>query len=290
MKVKKEVSVLVFSIIIFSLFASAYGLFSTQGPGQHEFESIHGETVSIYGKGLYRNESVTMAAQAKGQDIVTLLFGIPLLIISIILARKDLIKGRLLLAGTLGYFLYTYASYSFLAMYNPLFLIYVVLFSTSFFAFTLTMMSFDIEKLGLYFKAKTPVKFLGSFLIFLGFSIGLLWLGRIMNPLMSGIAPPELGHYTTLVIQALDLGFVVPVAILAGILLIRRKPFGYLLASVIIIKGITMLTAITAMAIGMIRAGEPIVIMELILFPAFNLVTIFAMYLIMKNVQEPEVN
>lgn len=289
MRYQKSISVLVISIIVLSLVAAGYGVLSHQGSGRYEFKSIHGEMVPIYGRGLYQFESVTMAAQAKAQDIVTVFLGIPLLIISLNLTRKGLLKGRLLLAGTLGYFLYTYASYSFLAMYNPMFLIYVILLSTSFFAFTLMMMSFDLKKLSSRFQPKTPVKFIGYFLIFLAIIIALMWLGRIVNPLRAGIVPAELGHYTTLVIQALDFAFVVPAAMLAGLLILRKKPFGYLLASVVIIKGITMLTAITAMIIGMISAGEQVVMMEVVIFPLFNIITILAMFFLLKNVQEAEI-
>lgn len=289
MRYKKSISFLVFSIIILSLIAAGYGILSNQGPGGYDFKSIHGEVVPIYGQGLYQYESVSMASQAKAQDIVTIFLGVPLLIISLFWARKGLIKGRLLLVGTLGYFLYAYASYSFLAMYNQFFLIYVVLLSVSFFAFTLTMLSFDLEKLGRHFKPKTPVKFLGYFLIFLSVTITLMWLGRIINPLISGIIPAELGHYTTLVIQALDLAFVVPAAMLAGLLVLRKKPFGYLLASVVIIKGITMLTAISAMIIGMISAGAHVATMEVIIFPLFNIITIYTMFILLKNVEEIKV-
>lgn len=288
MRYQKSISVLVISIIVLSLVAAGYGILSHQGSGRYEFKSIHGEMVPIYGRGLYQFESVTMAAQAKAQDIVTIFLGIPLLIISLSLTKRGLLKGRLLLAGTLGYFLYTYASYSFLAMYNPMFLIYVILLSTSFFAFTLTMMSFDLKRLCSRFQPKTPIKFIGYFLIFLAIIIALMWLGRIVNPLRAGIVPAELGHYTTLVIQALDFAFVVPAAMLAGLLVLRKKPFGYLLASVVIIKGITMLTAISAMIIGMISAGEPVAMMEVVVFPIFNIITILAMFFLLKNVQEAE--
>ena len=287
MRFKKTVSLLVLCIIVLSLAASVYGVFSNQGPGQYEFKSLHGQAVKIYGKGLYRYDSVSTAVQAIAQDKVTLFLGIPLLTVSLFLSRKGLLKGRLLLAGTLGYFLYTYASYSFLSMYNPLFLIYVMLLSVSFFAFTLTMMSFDMEKLGLCFNRKLPVKFLGGFLLFVATAIAAMWLGRIVPPLMNGTVPAELEHYTTLVIQALDLGFVVPVAILSGALVIRRNAFGYLLASVVMVKGITMLTAITAMIIGMATAGVKVGYAEMILFPLFNIVAIYCTVLIMKGIREP---
>ena len=85
--------------------------------------------MDIYGKGLYYNDSVSVASQGRAQDIVTLTVGIPFLIVSLIFANKRSLRGKLLLTGALGYFLYTYMSYSFLAMYNNFFLIYIMMIS-----------------------------------------------------------------------------------------------------------------------------------------------------------------
>lgn len=286
MKFNKTISLLVFCIIILSLVAALIGILSYKNSGENEFKSINGETVELYGKGIYKHDSISMVAQGKAQDVITVLLGIPLLMISLYLSCKGLLKGRLLLAGTLGYFLYTYISYVFLWMYNSFFLVYIIIMSASFFAFTLTIMSFDIENLGSYFHKKLPVKFIGGFQIFFSIAIGMLWLGRIVPPLMNDTFPVGLEHYTTLVIQGLDLGFIVPLAFLSGVLIIKRKPFGYLLSSVIIMKGITMGTAITAMIIGMAYAGVSISLVEIIMFPAITLVIIYCLILILKNINE----
>lgn len=99
----------------------------------------------MYGSGIYKNDSLSAAAQAIAQDGVTLVVGIPLLLVSLLLSLRGTIRGRLLLAGALGYFTYTYASYCFLAMYNDLFLVYVLLFSGSLFAFILVFRSVERE-------------------------------------------------------------------------------------------------------------------------------------------------
>lgn len=284
---KKSISVLVIIITILSLTASAYGVFSSQSQNKHEFKSIYGETIQLHDKGLYQNDSVSIASQGISQDVVTMVICIPLLLISLYLFRKGLIKGRLLLAGTLGYFLYTYTSYTFLWMYNSFFLVYVVLMSASLFAFILTMMSFDLKKLDLCFSQKTPVKFLAGFLFFLAAALGFMWLGIIVPPLLKGTVPQALEHYTTLVIQAMDLGFVVPTAILSGVLILKRKPIGYLLTSVITIKGLSMATALTAMIIGQILAGVEVSFVTVILFSIINILIIYCMVLLMKNIKEP---
>jgi hypothetical protein len=266
--------------------AASYAIFSNPGTGQYEYKSIFGETVPIYGKGLYKHDSVSMAAQAIAQDYVTLFLGVPLLIISLYLSRKGRVKGHLLLTGTLGYFLYTYTSYSFLSMYNSLFLVYVILMSASFFAFTLAMMSFEISKLPLFFTDKLPVKLIGSFLLFGSFVFGMMWLGKIIKPLMNDTPPEGIEHYTSLVIQALDLGFVVPIGTISGILLMKRKPLGYLLGPVIIIKDITLLTALTAMVLLQIQKGVQVSIAVVLLVLILNIIIVFLLVLILKNVKE----
>jgi hypothetical protein len=286
MKYQKPISLLVSFIILCSIVATSYGIFSNQGQGESEYKSIFGETVSIYGKGLYRHESAQIASQAIAQDVVTLFLGIPLLLFSLYLARKGLLKGRLLLTGTLGYFLYTYVSYSFLSMYNSFFLLYVFLMSASLFAFILAMMSFDIQTLPKYFNEKLPVTFIGSFLLVVSFVFAFMWLGKIVPSLMKDTPPVGLEHYTTLVIQAMDLGFVIPASILAGIWLMKRKPFGFLLASVMIIKEITLLTALSAMMVFQMLAGIKGLSVMLAIVILFNLIVIYCMYLFTKNIKE----
>ena len=287
MKFKNVISVLVMVIAILALGACAYGVFSGGGPGSYEFLSINGENVQIYGKGLYQKDSISIATQGIAQDIVTMVLGIPLLLIALYSYRRDSLKGRLLLTGTIGYFLYTYASYCFVWMYNSFFLIYVALMSASFFAFVLTMMSFDIENLRACFKEELPVKRLGGFSILFGVMIALMWIGKIVPALLQGTLPAGLDHYPTLIIQALDLGFIVPAAILSGILLMKKRPFGYLLSSIIYMKGITMATAVTAMLFGQMMAGLKVGAAEILIFPLINIGIIYCMYQIVSGINEP---
>lgn len=286
MKYRKTVSILVICIVLFSLISCMAGLFSIGGVGVHEFKTINNEVVKIYGSGIYKNDSVAIAAQGKASDFVTIVMGIPLLAVSLYFACKGSFRGRILLTGTLGYFLYTYMSYTFLWMYNRLFIIYVLLMSLSLYAFILCMMSFDMENIKSYFHKKLPVKFLGGFQIFIAFTIGMLWLGKLAPSIFQGKVPVGLEQYTTLVIQGMDLGIVVPAAFLSGILLIKRKPFGYLLSSVIIIKGITMLSSISAMIINQALNSVSMGAAEVIIFPFFNIIAIICLVILLKNIEE----
>lgn len=286
MKNQKIVKYLVITILILATFTSLIGLLSNKGSGSYEHTSINGEIVEIYGKGIFKNDSVSVVAQGKASDLVTLFLAIPILAFATIYALKGSLRARVLLTGTLGYFLYTYMSYSFLWNYNPLFIVYVILMSTSMFAFILSLMSFDVEKIPSMFKEKLPIRFLAGFQFFIALMLGLLWLGKISSSIFSEAIPVGLEHYTTLVIQAMDLGFIVPIAVISGVLLLKRKPFGYLFTSIIIIKAITMLTSITAMIINSYLSGVVVNPIEVLVFSAFNLLAIIAFIILIKNTNE----
>lgn len=276
-------NLLVFSIIGIALIVTIYGVFSSKIVFENRtFKTIDGETVALYGKGLYYKDSVSGASQAKAQDIVTLVVGIPFLAISLLLSNKNSLRGKFLLTGTVGYFLYTYTSYSFLTMYNKFFLLYVALMSLSFFCFIINITSNELKELEKHFRQEFPKKYIGISTIIIGIFIGILWLGTILPSI--GKATAELEHYTTLVIQAMDLGLIVPVAILSGILLLRNKSLGYLLSTVIIIKGVTLLLAIVMMIILMKISGVNVSIVEIILFPILTIVCIINSLIIFKNV------
>jgi len=285
MKQTKVISILVFCIAAISAVAAAIGIFSNQGPGSYQYESIRGQAVTIYGKGLYQHMSAEVAIQGIAQDYVTLFIGVPLLLISLFGARKGSVKGRFLLAGTLGYFLLTYLFYLAMGMYNPLFLAYSFLMGASFFAFTITMLSFDVKKLPVYFRENTPVKFAGGFLIFNAFAIAFLWLSIVIPPLINGsIYPKELEHYTTLIVQGMDLGLLLPLSVVSGTLLIWKKPSGYLLGPVYFIFLSLLMAALVAKIIAMGLQGYNI-IPVIFIIPTFNLISIICSVLLLKKIK-----
>lgn len=288
MKHRRSISFLTLIVIALSIVASAAGLFSgsrVEIEGKAPvYTSIRGEQIELYGSGIYKDDSLSAASQAIAQDGVTLFVGVPLLLISLLMSLRGRSRGRLLLAGMLGYFTYTYGSYSFMAMYNNLFLVYVMLFSAGLFAFILVFRS--LERDGVSFSTQLPARSIGFILLLIAFLIIMLWLGRIAGAWQQGAMPEGLEHYSTLVIQAMDLAVLLPVMVLTGVLLIRRQSFGYLLAAVVLVKTATLLTSISSMIIGMLRAGVHVSMAELILFPVFNLLVIGCLILVLRNTQE----
>ena len=289
MKIKKELLVISILILILAALAAGTGVF-WQGEGEsYTIQSQHGEAIKIQGHGLYKNDSVSYAAQAVAQDWVTLLLALPMLLISLILAARGSLRGKLLLTGTLGYLLYTYTSYVFLVSFNQFFLMFVALFSLCLFGFILAFTSINAETLKKHFSASAPRIPAAVFFFILAAFLLFSWLSRILPATLAEGIPVGLESYTTLVIQALDLGLVVPIAIFSGILLLRRKPLGYLLGSVVMIKGFGMFMAIFAMILAMIKAGVSVAVFEVLLFPALGLINAVLVFLMLKSLQEKPV-
>ena len=285
MKTSKTLIVLSYLIVLLALLAAGAGVFYQGGGASYEVTSLRGEKVLIYGHGVYHYDPLSMAVQGIAQDAVTLVLGIPLLLVSLYLYRQGRLRGQLLLTGTLAYFLYTYTSLAFGAAFNPLFLVYVALFSLSLFAFIIAMLSVDVRALPWHFTEKLPRRAISIFMFAGGGFLLLAWLGRIV-PGMSGGIPAGLLTNTTLFIQVMDLGLIVPLMVLSGILLLRRHPLGYLLASVALIKFMTMGVALVAMIIGQLLAGELVPMVEATIFVVMAAASICMAFLLMRDLHE----
>ena len=267
-----------------SFICTSIGIFSGGGPGPFTFTSIRHNTVTIFGKGVYQHMSAEVAPQGIAQDYITLFLGIPLLMVSFWVSRRGSIRGKFILAGVLGYFLVTYLFYLVMAMYNYLFLGYVILLGASFFAFLMVLSSFELSELSKFISNETPVKSIGGFLIFVSLSIAFLWLSIVIPPLLNGtLIPKEVEHYTTLIVQGLDLAILLPSAFIIGILFRSRNPLGLLLAPVYFIFLSILMTALTAKVIAMWSLGYNVVPVIFII-PSFNLVTILCTVIILKNI------
>jgi len=271
---KKTITVLVILMALLSGIAAASGIFTHNGPGPYSHESIRGETVEIYGKGIYQQMSADVAIQGIAQDYITLFIAIPVLLISLLSARRGSLRSRFLMAGTSMYFFVTYLFYTTMGMYNLLFLVYAAMIALSFFSLFLSVSTLNATLVATAFNDQTPVRSAGGLLIAISSSIALLWLSVVVPPLLDGSVYPEsLQHYTTLIVQGLDLGLLLPVAFVCGILLIRRHHFGFLGGTVYWIFLSFLMTALTAKLIAMSMNGVS-VIPAIFIIPVFNLLAV----------------
>jgi len=252
------ISVLGYIVAGLATVATGGGILTAFGQTHRSFLTLSGETVQIQGGGLYGHESVSMAAQGVGMDLVTLLVGTPLLLLANHLAAKGSLRGKLLRIGAFWYFTYSYLLILFGVTYNPFFLVYVVMLSTSLLGLLLSVLSVDVASLPEHVSPGFARRTMAWIVIGVSSMFALLWLSRIVPALLSGKPPAGLESYTTLSVQAADLAIVIPMSILVGTLLLRRRPAGYLFAFPVVVFLATMGLALVGMVTAMAAMGTAV--------------------------------
>jgi hypothetical protein len=289
MKKSNTLTLLTLLVALLAIAYTSIGLFSKGGAGLHEFTTVRGQTVEIHGNGIYRNDTSLRASTFRGTDAVTLFIGVPTLLIALAWYRRGSLRGGLLLTSMLAYFLYNSISLAFGAAYNDIVLIYIASFSLGFFSLVIAFLQIDLATLQARTSAKLPRVWIAVFLFIAGLSL-LVWLIDIISALVSAGIPFTLGPYTTEVTYVLDLAIILPTAYLAGILVLRRNPWGTLLACILITVNV---------AIGLVVASQSIMqaLDGIVLAPAqyaayvapfmtLSLIAIVLIVLIHRNISE----
>jgi hypothetical protein len=233
-------------IVILTLVAAGVGLFWMDGSDPHPFTTVHGETVDIYGKGLYSHDTIFSASTTRGTDMVTLFVGLPLLLVSFALYRRGSLRGGLMLSGVLAYFLYYGASLGLDKAYNSLFLVYIALFSACFYAFVIAFTAIDLTQLSSRVSDRLPVRGMAVFMFIVGIGLAFIWLSDVVIALLNNSIPAALGSSTTPVTYTIDVGIIAVACILAGTQVLRHTSLGYLLFATLNV----MLALVGAMVIG----------------------------------------
>ena len=285
-KLEKTRNRITIFVIIITLICCVVPLITKQEIPQKSMVSAFGEKITLYGKGIYARNSFSMATQAIAQDIVTLILALPCLIVSLYFVRKKNTLAQFVLTGVLAYMLYTYMSYAFLMYYNPLFLLYVADMALSFYGFIISVKLLLQHEVTDKLQERMKTKGLRIFLFITGVIIFLLWSGRIIPTIGNGKAPVGLDNYSTLVIQVLDLGVIVPACFVISHLLKIKSKLGYILGPVIIIKAVTLVTAVLAMALYMSLSGIHVAPVEYISFGCICIVAFYFLYRVLRQIRE----
>jgi hypothetical protein len=206
--------------------------------------------------GLYR-DNILVTSSFRGNDLVSLAVALPMLVAALIFSKRGSMRARLVWMAMLGYSLYNYAFYLFGAAFNRFFHIYVTLFALSIFSLIFGLSRIDALGVARVFQRKTPVRWISGYMMFFAFFLGGLWIVRSSSFLVHGEVPQDIintGHPTGIV-YALDLSLLVPGLVLGAVLLWRRRPWGYVVGPLIMIKAVTYALALIGMSFFTGKAG-----------------------------------
>ena len=212
--------------------------------------------VGFFVEDLYRDAPLN-AAQAVGQDLVTLVVALPTLLISAILALRSSMRARLVWLGAIGYLVYTYASYALAIKFNALFLVYVALLGCSLYALIGGLAITDFAAIKARFSRGTPVKAVSIYLGLVAVLFYFMWLSEDVPALLAGVVPQGVvdGEAPTDVVHVLDMAWILPANALAAMWLWRGRPLGYALAGTLLCFLSLLVLAIMSMIVFEVLYG-----------------------------------
>ena len=185
----------------------------------------------LYGSRDFYDSYPAALAGLVGQDAVTLVLGIPLLIISVWLTGRGSTSGLLVWSGALFYFVYSYYFYV-IGGFNALFLVYIAIVSTSLYGLLTLLFAIDSEELRSCFGSRTPARLVGGFFICIALLFALMWGGMVVSSAVAGTRPD--GVLRSVVI--IDCTVLLPLLFFGGVRLWLREAWGYVLGGLLLTK------------------------------------------------------
>jgi len=199
--------------------------------------------VGIAAPSVYRDIGWVTAAWF-GNDLVTLLVAVPLLVWALISAGRGSLRAELVWYAMLGYAVYNYAYYLFGAALNVFFPLYAALFVLPVFALILALGRVDAAAIAGRFTDAMPRRWIVGYMMFTAIGLAVAWTAQWAAYAFAG-AIPSIGVEPFQLVAAMDLTFMVPWFMVGAILLLRRNAWGFLVAPIIILKGATYTLVLT---------------------------------------------
>ena len=197
-------------------------------------------------------------------DVAILFIGLPTLLISMFLTKRGILTGLLLWPGVLFFVLYNYLIYIFAIPYNLGYLLQLALVGLSAYTLISLVASIDGSELQEKLSNAVPERLSGGILA----GLGLLFFLRSALELIRILVDQTSISETSLALNSADF-LIAPTWIVCGILLWKRKAFGY-------IAGLGLLFQASMLFIGLISV---LVVQPLISSAPFGLVDVIVVFL-----------
>jgi hypothetical protein len=155
------------------------------------------------------------------------------------------LRGKILLAALFTYLAYIYLIGVMGNIFNNMFLIWTALFSIGFFGLSLVLADLDMAYLSEKLASSFPRKSVSVYVIVVGLILLLQYLSEILSAYATGKPPASLDHYTTLELAALELGIMIPLHLMSGVFLWRKKAWGYVITTLLVFTSFMVFIALS---------------------------------------------
>jgi len=223
-----------------------------------------------------------IAATWLGNDGVTLVVALPLLVAAATYSARGSVRAGLLWLGILAYCVYNYAYYLFGAALNVFFALYLAALLSAVLALILALKAISPLEVARTFHSRTPVRIVGAYFVLVGIALAILWLG-IWAAHVFGGRPTPIEPETFKLVAALDIVLMVPALMIGGVLLWQRRAWGYVISAIAGVQASLYLLVLTVNAIFFVLRGFANTPGEIPLWSALFTMTLSATVLLLTN-------
>lgn len=228
--------------------ASGAGVFARGDGSVALVTNERGVTFEMATSGVYAYNAQRVVAEGIGWDAFTLAVVVPALLLAAVALGRGAVRATLPTLGLYGYLLYAYLEYSVTWALGPLFPVHVAIVAGSVVGLFVLGYRFATDSRGSL--GDVPRRAWVGLNVGMAALLTLMWSARIAEALRGDLATAGLTSETTMTVQALDLGLVVPVCLTSAWLVWRRSPLGAPVAAAWSIVFTLMAAAIVAMLLS----------------------------------------
>ena len=205
----------------------------------------------LYTHNFYFHETPNWQLQSIGQDMIDLYVIVPVLVLSSWFAWRRNTKGILVWAGTNLHLIYTFCIFCFDVHFNQLFIFYCFNLGLSFYSMMYFIHLQKKESLRISLPGNLLIRITGIYFILISVIFYTLWLSEIVPAVVNNTIPESLTEVglPTNPVHVIDLSVLLPGLLIAGILLIRKRAAGFILAPILLVFFILMDITIAVLAL-----------------------------------------
>jgi hypothetical protein len=219
-----------------------------------------------------------------GNDLLTLIVAVPLLVFSGLAAQRGSFRGFLLWAGGVGYAVYNYAFYMLGAALNVFFPFYVISFVLAAVILIITLGRFEPSSVAFTFRRRARLPLIGGALVMIGSGLAVTWTAMWFAHVFAG-RPTPVDPDAFRLVAALDLSLMVPALVSGGVLLWRRRPWGVVIAAIAGVQGSLYLAVLSINSLIAISRGLAVWPGELVIWGPLGTATVTVTSMLLLSIQ-----
>lgn len=217
---------------IIIIIVAAVGILYSNGGERFTVVNMYGNTIELYGDGIYAFNSVLAVGNRLGADVAGIMAATVLIVFT--LWKKRVIWVDIVQTSIVIFLAYYSACLVFGISMNRLYLLYIICFGTSLFlAFKHVQVLLNNMVIPEAIKNKRLTG-VGIFLIIVGVIIALLWGAQVIQAIFNRTYGSLLEIQTTEFTFGVDLSITSPIFIICGIWVLRKKDIGYKVAPLLL--------------------------------------------------------